>query len=69
MGLTEGKGELLARCIVCRGDIHAADPYEEWEGGYYCERHSLPHLRQRARLYADLLRRGLTVESEESNLS
>lgn len=46
---------LVARCIVCRGDIYRHDRYERWEGGYYCERHSLPLLRERARLYARLL--------------
>jgi hypothetical protein len=46
---------MVARCIVCRGNIHAGDPHELWEGGYYCERHSLPHLRERAREYAALL--------------
>lgn len=49
------RGKLLARCIVCRGDIHENDSHELWEGGYYCKRHSLPHLRQRARAYAEML--------------
>jgi hypothetical protein len=49
-------GALVARCIVCRGNIHDGENYEMWEGGYYCERHSLPWLRERARLYAALLR-------------
>ncbi len=53
-----GDGPLIARCIVCRGNIHEADQHEIWEGGYYCERHSLPHLRERARQYAELLARG-----------
>jgi hypothetical protein len=48
-------GQLVARCIVCRGDIHENEPHEQWEGGYYCERHSLPWLRERARQYAELL--------------
>lgn len=55
-------GPLLARCIVCRGNIHEGEIYEIWEGGYYCERHSLPHLRERARQYAELLRRQATLE-------
>jgi hypothetical protein len=46
---------LIARCIVCKGNIHAHDPHEQWEGGFYCERHSLPRLRARAREYASLL--------------
>lgn len=53
---------LLARCIVCRGDIHCGDAHEFWEGGYYCERHSLPHLRERARDYAALLSRDSVEE-------
>lgn len=48
-------GPLIARCIVCRGNIHNDDPFEIWEGAYYCERHSLPRLRERAREYARLL--------------
>lgn len=48
-------GRLIARCIVCKGNIHERDPYEVWEGGFYCERHSLPHLRARAREYSRLL--------------
>jgi hypothetical protein len=51
----QGRGRLLARCIVCRGDIHVDDVHEIWEGGYYCVRHSLPHLRERAREYARVL--------------
>ncbi|MGH2441781.1 MAG: hypothetical protein ACRDFX_01290 [Chloroflexota bacterium] len=50
------RGSLVARCIVCRGDIHDNQPYEVWEGGFYCEIHSLPHLRSRAREYAKLIR-------------
>ena len=49
-------GPLVARCIVCRGNIHEGQAYEVWEGGYYCQRHSLPWLRERARQYAALLR-------------
>ena len=45
---------MAARCVVCRGDIHDREPYEVWEGGFYCERHSLPYLRERARRFADL---------------
>jgi len=50
---------------VCRGNIHAGDNFEEWEGGYYCERHSLPYLRDRARQYAELVRRRAEVEQAE----
>jgi hypothetical protein len=57
MGEGAQRGALLARCTVCRGDIHDDEEYEVWEGGYYCRRHSLPHLRERAREYAALLRR------------
>jgi hypothetical protein len=52
----EARGQLVARCIVCRGDIHDTDAYEIWEDAYYCERHSLPRLRERARQYAALLK-------------
>jgi len=62
---TEQRGPLLARCIVCRGNIHAGDNFEEWEGGYYCERHSLPYLRDRARQYAELVKRRAEVEQAE----
>jgi hypothetical protein len=58
------QGSLLARCIVCRGNIHEGESYEIWEGGYYCERHSLPHLRERARLYAELLRAQVKSEPD-----
>ncbi len=58
------EGPLLARCIVCRGNIHHGDPYEIWEGGFYCERHSLPHLRERARQYAELLAQQEAKESQ-----
>jgi hypothetical protein len=51
----EEQGQLVARCIVCRGNIHSSDAFEVWEGGYYCERHSLPRLRERARQYAEIL--------------
>lgn len=54
------RAPLLARCIVCRGDIHSGDTHEVWQGGYYCERHSLPQLRERAREYAALLSREST---------
>ena len=63
------RSRLIARCIVCRTDIYGADSHEEWEGGYYCERHSLPHLRERARRYAELLRSGAAIEPEERPLS
>lgn len=52
----EGPGPLIARCVVCRGDIHEVDRYEVWEEAYYCERHSLLWLRQRARMYAEVIR-------------
>lgn len=51
------KGPLVARCIVCRGNVFSTDAYEVWEDAYYCERHSLPHLRERAREYAAILQR------------
>ena len=60
--MEEQTGSLLARCIVCRGDIYDDEPYEIWEGGYYCERHSLPHLRQRALEYAALLHQSAEIE-------
>lgn len=53
-------GPLVARCIVCRGDIRESDVFETWEGGYYCQRHSLAHLRERARRYAELLQENET---------
>lgn len=46
------QGKLVARCVVCRGDIHEGDKYEIWDEAYYCRRHSLAYLRERARLYA-----------------
>jgi hypothetical protein len=52
----EPAGPMIARCIVCKGNIHELHAYEVWEGGFYCERHSLPHLRARAREYALLLK-------------
>lgn len=54
---------LIARCIVCKGNIHQDESFEMWEGGYYCQRHSLPHLRARAREYAALMR-GDTVRRD-----
>lgn len=47
---------ILARCVVCRGDIYQDDSHETWEGGFYCERHGLTHLRGRAEEYRRLLR-------------
>jgi hypothetical protein len=55
-------GALLARCIVCRSDIYAGEEHEVWEGGFYCRRHSLPVLRERAREYAELLRQEAAAE-------
>jgi hypothetical protein len=52
MRLTDDTNVLLARCVVCRGNIFAGEAYEVWEGGYYCERHSVSYLRERARKYA-----------------
>jgi hypothetical protein len=46
------QGKLVARCAVCRGDIHEEEQYEIWEDAYYCRRHSLAFLRERARMYA-----------------
>ena len=57
-----GWSKLLARCIVCRGDIYEGDEHELWEGGYYCQRHSLPHLRERAREYAALLQQEIVSD-------
>ena len=56
----ESVSPMIARCIVCKGNIHEQDVYETWEGAFYCERHSLPHLRARARAYA------LKLEDEKS---
>jgi hypothetical protein len=55
MDRDQGTRTLVARCVVCKGNIFDAEPFEVWEGGYYCERHSLPYLRERAREYAALL--------------
>jgi hypothetical protein len=55
MDKLEARTPMVARCIVCKGNIHQQDVYEVWEGAFYCERHSLPHLRARAREYAALL--------------
>jgi hypothetical protein len=46
---------IMARCVVCRGDIYYGDPYEYTDTGYYCERHSLPYLRARAEEYRQLV--------------
>jgi hypothetical protein len=53
---TEERETLLARCVVCRGNIWAGEAHELWEGGYYCERHSVRYLRERAREFAALVR-------------
>lgn len=53
---------LLARCVVCRGDIFEGDHLEEWEGGFYCERHSLAYLRRRARVFAEMVARDTRPE-------
>lgn len=55
MKQNEGAPTLLARCVVCRGNIFSGEPHEVWEGAFYCERHSLPYLRERAREYAAML--------------
>ncbi len=52
---SESVSPMIARCIVCKGNIHEHDEYETWEGAFYCQRHSLPHLRARAREYALML--------------
>lgn len=62
MGTAETADPLIARCIVCRADIHRGDQHEVWEGGFYCRRHSLPVLRERAREYAALLRQDTVSE-------
>ena len=46
---------IVARCVVCRGDIYQSDQHEVWEGGYYCMKHSLTYLRRRAEEYRRLL--------------
>lgn len=51
----ESVSPMIARCIVCKGNIHEQHMYETWEGAFYCQRHSLPHLRARAREYALML--------------
>lgn len=53
---------LVARCVVCRGNIFAGDAHEIWEGAYYCRQHSLPYLRERARAYGEILARGEVPE-------
>lgn len=53
------RSRLVARCVVCRGNIHLDDRYEIWEGAYYCERHSIPYLRERAQQYAARLQQSL----------
>jgi hypothetical protein len=60
----ESASMLLARCVVCRGNIFRDEPHETWEGGFYCERHSLPYLRERAREYAAMLAEGETIPAE-----
>lgn len=52
---TEGQHMMMARCVVCRGDIYLGDRYEHTDTGYYCERHSLPYLWARAEEYRRLL--------------
>jgi hypothetical protein len=47
---------------VCRGDIYRGEVHEVWEKGFYCHRHSLPHLRERAREYAALLHNQAALE-------
>ncbi len=49
--------KIVARCVVCKGDIYNGDDHELWDGGYYCQRHSLAYLRARAREYQELLAR------------
>lgn len=61
---TRPSDPLLARCAVCRGDIFAGEQHEVWEGGYYCRRHSLPYLRERAHRYAALLSSQTVTKSE-----
>ena len=58
----EPASPMIARCTVCKGNIHEHDLYEVWEGGFYCERHSLLRLRERALEYAELLAREVTPE-------
>jgi hypothetical protein len=46
---------IVARCVVCKGDIHQSDEHEVWEGGFYCMKHSVTYLRRRAEEYGRLL--------------
>jgi hypothetical protein len=57
--------KIVARCVVCKGDIYKGDYHELWDGGYYCQRHSLAYLMARAREYQELLAR---EESEGTRL-
>ncbi len=59
-----GHGAMIARCIVCKGNIHEREIYEVWEGGFYCSKHSLPQLRARARDYARMLEAEVTPTRE-----
>ena len=54
--------KILARCVVCRGDIYEGDAHEVWEGGFYCVKHSLAYLRARADEYRVLLEERETQE-------
>jgi hypothetical protein len=54
MNGTGGK-RIMARCVVCKGDIYEDESHEIWEDAYYCRRHSLTYLRARAAEYAKLL--------------
>ncbi|GEM_PF-6584775 len=53
--MSEHRPKIVARCVVCRGDIFDGDDHELWEGGYYCRKHSLAYLRSRAEEYRRLL--------------
>lgn len=64
MGGSDGT-RILARCVVCRGDIFEGDVHEEWEGGYYCRRHSLTYLRARAQEYREMLAQEAASHSTE----
>lgn len=57
---------MLARCVVCRGDIEEGEQHEIWENAYYCRRHSLAFLRQRAKMYAASLKVQANREQDES---
>lgn len=59
---SEDAGPLIARCVVCRGNIFEGQPHETWEGGYYCQRHSLAYLRERARLFSRHIQQEETKE-------